>query len=82
MRAVAQNGAPLAALGAITEVSGWDEWGTRIFGMVVAGKPIHVVQGLTEITPIWSKAETLQASGISFLWDMRIATSPCDFISS
>ncbi len=72
---VADNGAPLAALGSITEVSGWDDWGRRIFGMVVAGKDIHVVQGLTEITPIWSRAETLQATGISFLWDMRIATS-------
>jgi pimeloyl-ACP methyl ester carboxylesterase len=72
---VAQNGAPLAALGPITEVSGWDQWGRRIFGMIVAGKAIHVVQGLTEITPIWSKAETLQTSGVSFLWDMRIATS-------
>jgi predicted esterase len=72
---VAGNGAPLAALGPTTLVKDWDAWGRRIYGMVVAGKNINVVQGLTEITPVWSRVETLEATGVSFLWDMRIATS-------
>ncbi len=72
---VAENGAPLGSLGPIVGVREWDDWGRRILGMAVADKAIQVVQGLTEITPTWSKAETLQATGISYLWDMRIATS-------
>jgi pimeloyl-ACP methyl ester carboxylesterase/tetratricopeptide (TPR) repeat protein len=72
---VADNGAPLASLGPTTLVKDWDPWGRRTYGMVVAGKNVNVVQGLTEITPVWSRIETLQATGISFLWDMRIATS-------
>jgi pimeloyl-ACP methyl ester carboxylesterase len=73
---VAENGAPLGAFGPMTNVGKWDDWGRRTIGMILAGKPVIVVQGLTEITPIWSKIETLKTTtGVSYLWDMRIATS-------
>ena len=71
---VLDNGAPVASLGAITDVENWDPFGHRLFGMNVGGKPVHVIQGLTEITPSWSKAEVIRG-GASLLWDMRIATS-------
>ena len=31
---------------------------------------VDVIQGITEITPQWTKVE-----GITYMWDMRIATS-------
>ena len=68
------NGAPVASLGAITEVGDWDPYGHRIFSMIIGGKVTNVIQGLTEITPSWSKAEVIQG-GANLLWDMRIATS-------
>ena len=73
---VAENGTPLGALGPMTNVDKWDDWGRRTVGMILGGKRVNVVQGLTEITPIWSKIETLKTTtGVSYLWDMRIATS-------
>ena len=32
--------------------------------------PVDIIQGITEITPQWTKVE-----GITYMWDMRIATS-------
>ena len=43
--------------------------------MIIGGKQIPIIQGLTEITPTWSKAESLRREGTNYLWDMRIATS-------
>lgn len=73
---VAENGAPVASIGPITRVGNWDDFGRRSFGMIVGGKEVVIVQGLTEITPVWSKVESLQVErGAKYLWDMRIATS-------
>ena len=81
---VAQNGLPIAALGTITRTGPWDKFGRRIFGMVINGAPIDVIQGLTEITPTWSKVESLRKGGTNYIWDMRIATStiPRDLLSA
>ena len=48
----------------------FDEFGRRTFRFRTAGGTIDVVQGITLITPQWTKVE-----GINFIWDMRIATS-------
>src|SRR6266700_2031815 len=72
---IAENGAPVASLGAIVETGHWDKYGRRTLIMVIGGKQIPIIQGLTEITPTWSKAESLRRGGTNYLWDMRIATS-------
>ena len=52
----------------------FDEYGHRIFEMVGPKGPIEVVQGITEITPKWTKVEAIE--GIHhYIWTMRIATS-------
>ncbi len=72
---IAENGSPVAAIGTIVRVGNWDDFGRRRFDMIVGGKQVAVIQGLTEITPTWSKVESLDQSGPKYLWDMRIATS-------
>jgi len=53
----------------------FDEWGRRTFAMIgPRGKPLEIVQGITEITPRWTKVEALE--GINhYIWTMKIATS-------
>ena len=48
----------------------FDEFGRRIFTMATAKGPVDVIQGITELTPQWTKVE-----GMTHVWDMRMATS-------
>lgn len=79
---VADTGSPIASLGAIVWESTWDKFGRRTVKVQIGGGVQAVIQGLTEITPMWSKVETLNG-GAKLLWDMRIATSsiPRDLLS-
>ena len=72
---VAESGQQVGGVGTIIRVTDWDKWGRRIFSMLVKGRgQVDVIQGITEITPEWTKVEGLQ--GIRAIkWDMRIATS-------
>jgi len=71
---VAQNGSPVGRVGAIISITPFDDNGRRIFSMAGPKGPINVVQGITEITPRYSKVEALQAKQ-PFQWEMRMATS-------
>ena len=53
----------------------FDQYGHRTFSMLgPKGKPIDIVQGITEITPKWTKVEAIE--GINhYIWTMKIATS-------
>jgi pimeloyl-ACP methyl ester carboxylesterase len=72
----------VAAVGPILRVTPFDEYGRRIFSMNTAQGPVHVVQGITEVTPTYTKVEGLLARS-SYAWDMRVATSsiPRDTLS-
>jgi len=68
------NAKMVAGIGGILGVSSFNEKGRRkvqIRGP--EGKPLTVVQGLTEITARYAKVEGLKASP-AYQWDMRIAT--------
>jgi predicted esterase len=70
------KGGKAAQLGAFLALGPWDEWGRRTITMNSNGRALDVIQGITQITPRWTKAEALQQAGVkSFVWDMRIATS-------
>ena len=47
----------IAAVGPIIGATKWDEWGRRIFTMNTPQGPLHIVQGITELTPINTKVE-------------------------
>ena len=60
----------------IREVTPFDEFGHRKIVMPVDRKQATIYQGITEITPIWTKVEGLQVSDApTYIWDQRIATN-------
>jgi pimeloyl-ACP methyl ester carboxylesterase len=65
-----RGGATVVTVGPIVRITPFDEFGRRIFSMRTARGQTDVVQGITELTPLWAKVE-----GISHVWDMRVATS-------
>ncbi len=71
---VASGRRRIAAVGPIIGATKFDEWGRRIFSMNTADGPLPVVQGITEVTPIYTKVEGLMGRN-SYVWDMRVATN-------
>jgi hypothetical protein len=74
---VSAAGSRIASVGPIIDLEPFDEFGRRTFTMNTNRGPVDVIQGITEITPVWTKIEALQTGGTErrFLWDMRVATS-------
>jgi len=73
----------VAAVGPIIKVWPFDEWGRRIFSMNTPKGPLNIIQGITEVTPLYTKVEGLMTPKNSYVWDMRIGTSsiPRDMLS-
>lgn len=67
---VMRNGRTVKSIGPILQVQPFDEFGRRIFSMHTPQGQVDIIQGITELTPLWTKVE-----GISHVWDMRMATS-------
>jgi predicted esterase len=72
---ISQGGNRVAGVGRIVRATPFDEFGRRILEMVTSRGIEAVVQGITEITPEWTKLECVQIQGMQYIWDMRIATS-------
>lgn len=73
---VVNRGARVVGVGPLTRITPFDEFGRRIVTMQTAQGPIDVIQGITRITPLWTKIESIQKTqGKNFMWDMRVATS-------
>jgi predicted esterase len=73
---VAKAGSTVAQLGTPLRIDEFDEFGRRIFSMSTNQGKLDVVQGITKITPWWTKVEALHMmKGKNFVWDMRLATS-------
>ena len=67
---VARGGSSVKVIGQPLRIQPFDEFGHRTFSMMTAKGPVHIVQGITALTPQWTKVE-----GITHVWDMRMATS-------
>lgn len=69
------NGAnKLGKVGAELKVTEFDQWGRRVYTMASGEGRLDVIQGITEVTPLYTRVQGLNAEkGID--WDMRIATS-------
>lgn len=67
---VLRMGRAVKSVGPSLRIQPFDEHGRRIFSMNTVQGPLDIIQGITEITPDWTKIE-----GISHMWDMRVATS-------
>jgi len=80
---VAKGNRRIAAVGPIVRVTPFDQWGRRTFTMNTAQGPIDIIQGITEVTPLYTRVEGLAVRS-TYVWDMRIATSsiPRDTLSA
>lgn len=67
---VARAGNSVVDVGNVAEIKPFDEFGRRTFSMGTGKRRVDVIQGITEVTPFWTKVE-----GLSHIWDQRIATS-------
>jgi predicted esterase len=74
---VADRGPRVGGVGTVIRMTPWDPWGRRIVTMNTLRGPLDVVQGVTEITPLYTKVEALQGKN-NLVWDMRIATNTID----
>ncbi|QDT69965.1 hypothetical protein MalM25_29090 [Planctomycetes bacterium MalM25] len=71
----AKRGASLGSIGAPSSMTPFDEYGRRIIELPSDKGPIAVIQGVTEVTPVYTRVQGLKAEPRSYLWDMRLATS-------
>ena len=67
---VQRSGPSIQSVGQPLDIQPFDEFGRRTFTMATFKGPLPVIQGITELTPHWTKVE-----GLKHVWDMRIATS-------
>ncbi len=81
---IARTGAKVVSVcPVIPPLKPFDEYGRRIFSFNTARGQVDVVQGITKITPKWTKVEGLQRArvnqpgreAISYIWDYRMSTS-------
>jgi pimeloyl-ACP methyl ester carboxylesterase len=72
---VAERGGAVGRIGEATSVTPFDEYGRRTYEMRSTEGPLAVVQGITQITPLYTKVEGLMGGPRPIVWDMRIATS-------
>lgn len=82
---VADNGPRVTQVGSINRVSAFDKFGRRLIQLSTQKGKLNIVQGITEITPLWTKVEGLTTTSMNpHVWDMRIATSsiPREILSS
>lgn len=75
-QSVAESGYQMQRVGPILKVTPFNEYGRRTLSMNTNKGPLDVIQGITMITPEWTKVEGLRTSSRQpIVWDMRIATS-------
>lgn len=71
---VPEKGGRVVGIGGALRTTPFDEFGRRILSLDTAGGRVDVVQGITEITPRWTRIEGLVTAQPIKL-DMRVATS-------
>ncbi len=80
---VAERGGGVGRIGRALRVTPFDEYGRRIYEMQSTEGLLSIVQGITQITPLYTRVEGLTGGERPIVWDMRIATSsiPRDTLS-
>lgn len=73
---IATAGRKMGGVGDYLSITPFDEWGRRTYSMREgSGSTLHVHQGITEITPGYTKIEGLGSVSNPVVWDLRVATS-------
>jgi tetratricopeptide (TPR) repeat protein len=75
-RPVRDGGRLVTSVGPMRQLTPFDEWGRRKAIMVTDKGDVTIFQGITEITPTWTRVEALSLRDATpYRWDQRIATS-------
>jgi predicted esterase len=73
---VARVGSKVNRVGSVLKIGSFDDRGRRTFTMMTNKGPLDVVQGITQITSVYTKVEGLTTQKRTpLMWDMRLATS-------
>ncbi len=67
---VIEVGRTVKSIGAIVRVQPFDQYGRRILTIATARGPENIIQGITELTPTWTRTQSN-----THVLDMRLATS-------
>ncbi|MEN1681771.1 MAG: peptidase [Planctomycetota bacterium] len=71
----ATRGAIIGRAGRLVGLTPFDEHGRRVYRMQGPEGTLAIVQGITEITPVYTRVRGLVSDPRSYVWDMRLATS-------
>jgi acetyl esterase/lipase len=73
---VARAGNRVVSLGRLSKITPFDGFGHRGLQMATAKGNAFVLQGITQVTPTFSKVEALiPGNGTPYVWEQRIATT-------
>jgi pimeloyl-ACP methyl ester carboxylesterase len=72
---VATAGQTVGSVGPSIGITPFDEFGRRIYEMQTRDGQLAIVQGITELTPRYTKVQGLMGAKKSIVWDMRIGTT-------
>ncbi|MEN0109213.1 MAG: peptidase [Planctomycetota bacterium] len=71
----AKTGPSLGSVGPATRVTPFDEYGRRICELPTNQGFVAVVQGVTRVTPVYTRVDGLRAKPKAYRWDTRLATN-------
>lgn len=72
---VSRSGSMVGQIGSFVQPpTDFDEFGRRRVTLASSKGPLEIIQGITEITPVFTRVQSLQ-SARSYEWDLRLATS-------
>ncbi|MFV1967604.1 MAG: dienelactone hydrolase family protein [Pirellulaceae bacterium] len=70
---VQDAGRRISSVGPLLKVTPFDAWGRRIFSMQGPRGPLNIIQGITEVTPTYTRVRALLVKN-GYVWDMRLNT--------
>ncbi len=79
----ADRGGGIGKVGPALKVDPFDQFGRRVYRLRTTDGELAVVQGITQITPVYTKVEGLVGGNRPIVWDQRIDTNsiPRDVLS-
>lgn len=75
---IPENGRRVNSLGGVLETGRFDEFGRRIIAVATDSGRVDIVQGITSVTPRWTRMQGVVTEK-PVLLDMRVATSSVPF---
>jgi hypothetical protein len=72
---VAERGVVVGRVGGAVRVTPFDEFGRRIYELRTSEGLMSVVQGITQITPLYAKVQGVRGGNRPIVWESSVATT-------